>query len=113
MGPAWAKKVTIVLHMIRDPYDMARSAYLYHRQVPPPSMEFWLSDLLDPCKFDAKVVGYYAKQVGVSAAQITAAVKECAAVRDKTCFGERNCTYSNMLNSLSDEDGIRLDAARF
>ena len=51
-----------VVHFLREPADMIVSAYLYHKQEPPP--EHWMNRT-DPCERDEPMLRLMAKTIGI------------------------------------------------
>jgi len=110
-----------VAHVMREPVDMAISAYLYHKQTTPP--EVWLSRSWaiegpepgdkaardSPCAVDAPTLRRMAAAAGIDPLQVEAAAAECERLLAKS--GAE--TYHAALNALPRDEGLRLEAARF
>ena len=94
-----------VVHMTREPVDMAISAYLYHRQQPPP--ERWLTEGVS-CERDEHNLRQMAASAAVPWEQVAAVGREC----DRLLALSGAANHYDALHALSQEDGLRLEAAR-
>jgi len=94
-----------VVHFLRDPTDMIVSAYLYHKQEPPP--EQWINHT-DPCERNERMLRLMAKTIGIDYSAVEAVASECERLLAKS--GADN--HYDALLALPTLEGLRLEAAR-
>jgi len=94
-----------VVHFLREPADMIVSAYLYHKQEPPP--EHWMNRT-DPCERDEPMLRLMAKTIGIDYSAVEAVASGCERLLAKS--GADN--HYDALLALPTLEGLRLEAAR-
>lgn len=117
----FAPNTAKVIHMMRDPLDMAISNYLYHSQDPTP--EKWiLREDIDPCKFNVDLIKFAVMGGEGSAAASAAPLKDIMTEKDTEnlhflCMqlmnhqkdeDDAHTTFYDALRGLEPYDGLRL-----
>jgi hypothetical protein len=97
-----------LVHFVREPLSMIVSGYTYHAQQPPP--ETWLNETgFDPCAYDRWTMAKFFATLGLTEEHLEAVHELCIKHRGPFAGGQ---TYSELLNTLDDHDGILVEAAR-
>lgn len=114
---------TKIIHMIRDPFDMALSNYFYHSQVPTP--ELWVTEDCNPC--DTTYHDLYSNPTNetvldlilptlknISQSQIDDVISLCQSIFHNPDNGPEllDAPLYNHLTNLEQYDALRLSASR-
>eukprot|EP00804_Cyclotella_cryptica_P014440 CCRYP_004778-RA/>CCRYP_004778-RA protein AED:0.14 eAED:0.14 QI:194/1/1/1/0/0/2/257/553 len=114
---------TKIIHMIRDPFDMALSNYFYHSQVPTP--EAWVTEDCSPC--DTTYYDLYSNPTNgsaldlmlptlttISQSQIDDVISLCRSIFQNPDNGPEllDAPLYNHLTKLKQYDALRLSTSR-
>lgn len=109
------------VHMIRNPYEMVMSAYLYHsRSVPNIREGFLTSKIFNPCQFAQYALDGYATELSwaidrpydVVENWIRGIIGVCIALREKYYKVRYFELLRNAVDGTDPYDGVRLEATR-
>jgi hypothetical protein len=101
------------VHFLRDPFSMAVSSYLYHRQTPAP--ELWIRRSVEAasgfCEFNNKYLEDIITFVpGLEKDELKQVEKLCRQIVGG--LPTRALSYADVLRTLETQQGLRLEAAR-
>lgn len=105
-----------VVHLVRNPYDMALSNYFYHAQIPSP--EEWVH-VDEPCvheygdggSLSSHVLPVLSPEAGVTQEQFDSVVDLCNSLH-RSNASTYNSTFYEHLLKLDEWDGLRLATAQ-